>query len=174
MAKVYSTSSGSTSKVLQAIQSLVASVRHYANCIHSCAPTVRVVTQYTDAMHELLRGCYTAYVTVVMKCLVQSAGKAVVNSPLFKCAVAGNDPNVGRLVCAIGNYLGPALKREGFAGSAAVGSATELPSFDDCTISIGGMRIFEKGAFQLQNKEAALVDYFKGAQMWGTSEMAVR
>ena len=27
----------------------------------------------------------------------KGVGKAVVNSPLFKCAVAGNDPNVGRL-----------------------------------------------------------------------------
>ena len=27
--------------------------------------------------------------------LARSVGKAVVNSPLFKSAVAGNDPNVG-------------------------------------------------------------------------------
>ena len=28
----------------------------------------------------------------------RALGKAIVNAPLFKCAVAGNDPNVGRLV----------------------------------------------------------------------------
>ncbi len=33
-------------------------------------------------------------------------GKAIVSSPLFQCAVAGNDPNVGRLLCAAGKYLG--------------------------------------------------------------------
>ena len=32
------------------------------------------------------------------------AGKAVVNSPLVKTAVCGNDPNVGRLACAIGDW----------------------------------------------------------------------
>ena len=36
----------------------------------------------------------------------RSLGKAVVNAPLFKCAVAGNDPNVGRLVQAIGKHVG--------------------------------------------------------------------
>src|SRR5581483_11670900 len=35
-------------------------------------------------------------------------GKAIVNAPLFKCAVAGNDPNVGRLVQAVGKYAGTA------------------------------------------------------------------
>jgi len=40
--------------------------------------------------------------------LARGVGKSVVNSPLFKCAVCGNDPNVGRLVCAIGKYVGPA------------------------------------------------------------------
>merc|ERR1712232_1400852 len=33
-------------------------------------------------------------------------GRHIVNSPLFKCAVAGNDPNTGRLAGAIGSYLG--------------------------------------------------------------------
>ena len=38
--------------------------------------------------------------------LARSLGKAIVNAPLFKCAVAGNDPNVGRLVQAIGRHVG--------------------------------------------------------------------
>jgi glutamate N-acetyltransferase/amino-acid N-acetyltransferase len=38
--------------------------------------------------------------------LARALGKAVVNAPLFKCAVAGNDPNVGRLVQAIGKHVG--------------------------------------------------------------------
>jgi glutamate N-acetyltransferase/amino-acid N-acetyltransferase len=32
-------------------------------------------------------------------------GKSVVNSPLLKCAVNGNDPNVGRLISSIGKYF---------------------------------------------------------------------
>ena len=38
--------------------------------------------------------------------LARAVGKSVVNSPLFKCAVNGNDPNVGRLVAAIGKCIG--------------------------------------------------------------------
>ncbi|MDR2845272.1 MAG: bifunctional ornithine acetyltransferase/N-acetylglutamate synthase, partial [Puniceicoccales bacterium] len=34
----------------------------------------------------------------------RALGKAVINAPLFKCAVAGNDPNVGRLVQALGKH----------------------------------------------------------------------
>ena len=40
-------------------------------------------------------------------------GKAVVNAPLFKCAVAGNDPNVGRLIQAIGKFAGAAATPPG-------------------------------------------------------------
>ena len=40
----------------------------------------------------------------------RGVGKAVVNSPLTKCAIAGNDPNVGRIVGAIGDYLGSEVR----------------------------------------------------------------
>ena len=60
--------------------------------------------------------------------MARGVGKAVVNSPLFKvqpapptlpqcaagaygcgqCAIAGNDPNVGRLASSIGDYMGAA------------------------------------------------------------------
>ncbi len=36
----------------------------------------------------------------------RAVGKAVVNSPLVKSAVAGNDPNVGRLLAAVGKAAG--------------------------------------------------------------------
>ncbi|RYY81684.1 hypothetical protein EON63_14930 [archaeon] len=32
-------------------------------------------------------------------------GKGIVNSNLVKCAIGGNDPNVGRIVGAIGSVL---------------------------------------------------------------------
>ena len=65
--------------------------------------------------------------------LARGLGKAVVNSPLFKSAVAGNDPNVGRLVSAVGSYLGraaPSLALEG------------------CCMWMGGLKIFERGALR--------------------------
>ena len=42
--------------------------------------------------------------------LARAVGKSVINSPLFKCAVAGNDPNVGRLVAAIGKCVGAIIE----------------------------------------------------------------
>ncbi|HOV63895.1 MAG TPA: bifunctional ornithine acetyltransferase/N-acetylglutamate synthase, partial [Spirochaetia bacterium] len=53
--------------------------------------------------------------THVMKVLIEEApdevsaagfAKAVVNSPLVKTAVFGNDPNVGRIISALGDYAG--------------------------------------------------------------------
>jgi glutamate N-acetyltransferase / amino-acid N-acetyltransferase len=38
--------------------------------------------------------------------IARRIGKEVVNSPLFKCAVAGNDPNVGRLLAVVGRVMG--------------------------------------------------------------------
>lgn len=38
--------------------------------------------------------------------LARKLGKAVVNSPLFKSAIAGNDPNVGRLLAVVGRVMG--------------------------------------------------------------------
>jgi glutamate N-acetyltransferase/amino-acid N-acetyltransferase len=74
--------------------------------------------------------------------LARGVGKAVVNSPLFKAAVAGDDPNVGRLVAAVGSYLGRA--------------APDLP-LDGCTISIGGRELFAEGAFRLDADAEAAV-----------------
>ncbi len=84
--------------------------------------------------------------------LAHAIGKAVVNAPLFKCAVAGNDPNVGRLVQAIGKYVGAAAPE------------TDLSKL---TAKIGGITIFAGGVFQLNpEKELALVAHLKGAELY--------
>jgi glutamate N-acetyltransferase/amino-acid N-acetyltransferase len=81
-------------------------------------------------------------------------GKAIVNAPLFKCAVAGNDPNVGRLVQAIGKHVG--------AHSVAI-------DLSRLSARIGGIEIFSQGAFRLDpNKEAALVAHLKGAELYAS------
>ena len=84
--------------------------------------------------------------------LARGVGKAIVNSPLLQCAVAGNDPNVGRLVAAIGKYLG--------AEGVAVDPARVRLSFGETTV-------FENGAFRLdRGAEDALVRHFKQAEMY--------
>ena len=84
--------------------------------------------------------------------LARALGKAIVNAPLFKCAVAGNDPNVGRLVQAIGKHVG------------AHAPSTDLSKL---TLTLGGIEIFSGGVFQLNpDKEKALVAHLKGAELY--------
>ena len=75
-------------------------------------------------------------------------GKAVVNGPLFKSAVAGNDPNVGRLIGKVGQTLG----------------TDGAKMARDCVCKIGGETIFENGQFRLDTaKEQRLSSHLKFA-----------
>ncbi len=81
-----------------------------------------------------------------------SLGKAIVNAPLFKCAVAGNDPNVGRLVQAIGKHVGA--------------HAPHL-NLDALRLVLGGIEIFSGGVFRLDPaKEEALVAHLRAAELY--------
>jgi glutamate N-acetyltransferase/amino-acid N-acetyltransferase len=78
--------------------------------------------------------------------IARGVGKAVVNSPLTKCAVAGNDPNVGRIAGAVGDYLGRMLS----------GSSGDF-DFSRCKFSIGGVRVFRGGKFELDGKKEEIL-----------------
>jgi glutamate N-acetyltransferase/amino-acid N-acetyltransferase len=85
----------------------------------------------------------------------RALGKAVINAPLFKCAVAGNDPNVGRLMQAIGKQVG------------AHAPDTDLAAM---RLRFGGIEIFAGGVFQLNpEKEAALVAHLRGAELYASA-----
>ena len=76
-----------------------------------------------------------------------SVARAIVNSPLVKTAIFGNDPNVGRIVSAIGDYMGNSGER-----------------FDPASVTVrmGGTDIFAGGAFCLDaEKEGTLSAYLK-------------
>jgi len=76
------------------------------------------------------------------------AARAIVNSPLVKTAVFGNDPNVGRIVSAVGDYLGNA--------------GLELDT-SRTSVSMGGEEIFAGGSFRLDSaKEERLSAYLRG------------
>ena len=84
--------------------------------------------------------------------LARNLGKAVVNSPLVKTAVYGCDPNVGRILSALGDWAG----NQG------------LPQdyFKTAEVSLGGEAIFRDGAFQLdKEKEGRLSAYLKKTAM---------
>ncbi len=79
-------------------------------------------------------------------------GKAIVNAPLFKCAVAGNDPNVGRLVQAIGKHVG------------AQAAGLDLARL---RLRMGGIEIFADGVFKLDpHKENLLVAHLRDTELY--------
>jgi glutamate N-acetyltransferase/amino-acid N-acetyltransferase len=57
----------------------------------------------------------------------EAAAKAVANSPLVKCAIGGADPNLGRIVAALGKS-----------------PARIAP--DRLTVRVGGLRVFARGS----------------------------
>ncbi|MEO6567370.1 MAG: bifunctional ornithine acetyltransferase/N-acetylglutamate synthase [Opitutaceae bacterium] len=87
--------------------------------------------------------------------LARALGKAIINAPLFKCAVAGNDPNVGRLIQAIGKHVG------------AQADGTDISRL---RARMGGIEIFANGVFQLDpTKEAALVAHLRSAELYAST-----
>ena len=79
----------------------------------------------------------------------KALAKAVVNSPLVKAAVYGNDPNVGRIVSAVGDYAGN----------------NGLPlDVERMRVRVGEETVFEAGAFALdREKENRLSEYLSAA-----------
>ena len=85
-------------------------------------------------------------------------GKAIVNAPLFKCAVAGNDPNVGRLVQAVGKHVGAHAPDVDLSG---------------LRLRMGGIELFSDGVFRLSpEKEAALTAHLKEAELYQSKPTA--
>ena len=78
-------------------------------------------------------------------------GRHIVNSPLFKCAVSGNDPNTGRLSGAVGSFMGKFKSDESVA---------------HLSLSLGGRTIFLNGKFVLEGDavERELSDHMKSAE----------
>jgi glutamate N-acetyltransferase/amino-acid N-acetyltransferase len=89
------------------------------------------------------------------RAFARALGKAVVNAPLFKCAVAGNDANVGRLVQAIGKQVG------------AAAPGTDVSALQ---LRLGGIEIFANGVFRLDpGKEKALSEHLCAAELYASA-----
>jgi glutamate N-acetyltransferase / amino-acid N-acetyltransferase len=88
----------------------------------------------------------------------RTIGKAVVNSPLLKAAVNGNDPNVGRLLCAVGKVAG------------AAGIPVDPVR---AVMRVGGETVLEGGAMRLDPaKEERLVRHMKAAELYASTPPA--
>jgi glutamate N-acetyltransferase/amino-acid N-acetyltransferase len=117
-----------------------------------CRDLAEDVIRNGEGVHHVLRvtarGCPNDIVA-------HGVAKAVVNAPLVKTAFCGNDPNVGRVVMAIGKYLG------------AHHPGVEVGAMK---LALGGHTIFEGGAFRLDHaKERALVEHLKQAELYASA-----
>lgn len=116
-----------------------------------CADLTEDIVRNGEGVRHVLRVRVSGAPT---EALARALGKAVVNAPLFKCAVAGNDPNVGRLVQAVGKYVG-----------------AHAPGLDlsKTRMQLGGITIVENGEFFLEpSKEAELVAHLRGAELYAS------
>mmetsp|Transcript_28961 Transcript_28961/g.57765 ORF Transcript_28961/g.57765 Transcript_28961/m.57765 type:complete len:488 (+) Transcript_28961:99-1562(+) len=79
-------------------------------------------------------------------------GRHLVNSPLVKCAISGNDPNTGRIAGAIGSFMGKFFPSE---------------SVDKMSLTLGGRTIFNNGQFVLEGDavEKELSGHMADAQL---------
>jgi glutamate N-acetyltransferase/amino-acid N-acetyltransferase len=79
--------------------------------------------------------------------IARDLGRAVVNSPLVKTAVNGNDPNVGRIVMAVGDFCG---------------RARVAPK--GLSITLGDAVVYENGHFKLDSAlEDRLGEYLRSS-----------
>ena len=74
--------------------------------------------------------------------IAKGVGKSVINSPLVQCAICGNDANVGRIIMAIGKYLGDSHPHA---------------STDQTHIAVGGIDVFANGDFSLDPEREKLL-----------------
>ncbi|NKB49687.1 MAG: bifunctional glutamate N-acetyltransferase/amino-acid acetyltransferase ArgJ [Alphaproteobacteria bacterium] len=107
----------------------------------------------TDLAQQIVRDGEGAqkFVTVDVrgaesKRAARAIGLAIANSPLVKTAIAGEDPNWGRIVMA-------------------VGKAGEKADRDRLSIAIGGIAITEGGQLTPGYDEAPVAEYMKGAEI---------
>jgi glutamate N-acetyltransferase / amino-acid N-acetyltransferase len=114
-----------------------------------CRDLAEDVVRNGEGVHHVVRVRVTG---APDRAVARAIGRAVVSSPLVKCAVAGNDPNVGRILAAVGKHAG----RNGIAIDPA-----------RVRLRMGGEPIFEEGAMRLDPaREARLVAHLKGAELY--------
>jgi glutamate N-acetyltransferase/amino-acid N-acetyltransferase len=116
-----------------------------------CAALGEDVVRNGEGVHHVIRTVVTG---ARGEAEAVAFGKAVVNSPLLKAAIAGNDPNVGRLLCAVGKYAG-------VAGVPLDPARVRM--------SVGADVVLEGGAMRLDpDKEARLVRHMKAAELYAS------
>ncbi len=114
-----------------------------------CADLAEDVVRNGEGVRHVVRAAVRG---APSEALARALGKAVINAPLVKCALAGNDPNVGRIIMAIGKHIGLHAPEANLA---------------HLHIALGSKTIFEGGSFQLDpDVEKQLVEHLRSAELY--------
>ena len=120
-----------------------------------CADLAEDVVRNGEGVHHVMRVAVSGARSFEE---ARALGKAVVNSPLLKAAVNGNDPNVGRLLCAAGKHAG------------ALGLPLDPARV---TMKVGGEIVLDGGAMRLDpEKEQRLVRHMRSAELYASAPAA--
>jgi glutamate N-acetyltransferase/amino-acid N-acetyltransferase len=116
-----------------------------------CADLAEDVVRNGEGVHHVIRARVTG---APSEAVARAIGKGVVNSPLLKTALCGNDPNVGRIAAALGKQL-----------------ALHLPGLDlgGVRLRLGGHELYAGGVFRLsRDVETALVEHLRQAELYAS------
>ncbi len=120
-----------------------------------CSDLAEDVVRNGEGVHHVVRASVRGAPT---EPVARALGKAVLNAPLVKCALAGNDPNVGRIIMAVGKYVGLHAPEVNLA---------------NLRIFLGGRTIYERGTFQLDpDLEEQLTLHLKHAELYQSRQPA--
>jgi glutamate N-acetyltransferase/amino-acid N-acetyltransferase len=114
-----------------------------------CADLAEDVVRNGEGVHHVVRVQVSG---APSEAVARAVGKGVVNSPLVKTAICGNDPNVGRIAAALGKQI-----------------AHHAPGLDlsRLRLRLGGHDLYHGGAFDLgPASEADLVAHLRDAELY--------
>jgi glutamate N-acetyltransferase/amino-acid N-acetyltransferase len=114
-----------------------------------CRDLAEDVVRNGEGVHHVIRVSVSG---APNEAVARAIGKGIVNSPLCKTAICGNDPNVGRLGAAVGKQI-----------------ALVAPGLDisGLRLAMGGHDLYAGGAFRLSpEKERALISHLSEAQLY--------
>jgi len=120
-----------------------------AGLLRVCQNLAHDIVRNGEGVHHVLRVAVKGAPSTVV---ARGLGKTLVNSPLIKTAICGNDPNLGRLIAAVGRYIG-----------------SESPStpLDKLRISFAGIEIFLNGTLRTNTDvERQLAEHLRATSLY--------
>ncbi|HEY0713576.1 MAG TPA: bifunctional ornithine acetyltransferase/N-acetylglutamate synthase [Polyangia bacterium] len=116
-----------------------------------CADLAEDVVRNGEGVHHVIR---VNVQRAPSETVARAIGKGIVNSPLCKTAICGNDPNVGRLLAALGKQV-----------------SLHAPGLDlaRLRVNVGGETVFAEGSFRLSAEvEQRLVEHLRATELYAS------